>query len=133
MKIINSCILGEKYYEINHFSGLDIYVIPKKLTTTYALIGTKFGSLDVKFKREDEDTVTCLPYGTAHYLEHKLFENSDGEDTFEKFAKYGAAANAYTSFSETRYLFSCSQNFEKCLEILLEFVTNLFIIIFQLF
>ena len=124
MKIIRSDLLDEQCYVINHCSGLDIYIIPKKLTTTYAVIGTKFGSLDVCFQRVDEKEPIRLPYGVAHYLEHKLFENSDGEDTFEKFARYGAAANAYTSFSETRYLFSCSENFEKCLEILLEFVTN---------
>lgn len=123
MKVINSELLNEKCFVINHFSGLDIYVIPKKLTTTYALLGTKFGSLDVKFKDENQKNVT-LPYGVAHYLEHKMFENADNDDTFEKFARLGASANAYTSFLETRYLFSTSDNFEKCLETLLDFVTH---------
>lgn len=123
MKILNSKLLDEKCYVINHFSGLDIYIIPKKLTTTYALFGTKFGSLDIKYKDENGNLIK-LPYGVAHYLEHKMFENEDGEDTFEKFARLGAAANAYTSFLETRYLFSTSENFEKCLETLLDFVTH---------
>jgi len=123
MKILYSPLLDEKCFVINHFSGLDIYIIPKKLTTTYALFGTKFGSLDIKFKDENGKLIK-LPYGVAHYLEHKMFENKDGEDTFEKFARLGASANAYTSFLETRYLFSTSENFEQCLETLLEFVTN---------
>ena len=29
--------LREKYYHIRHKSGLDIYVIPKKMSTAYAL------------------------------------------------------------------------------------------------
>lgn len=123
MKVLSSQLLCEKCYVINHFSGLDIYVIPKKLTTTYALFGTKFGSLDVNFKDKSGNLIK-LPDGVAHYLEHKMFENEDGEDTFEKFARLGASANAYTSFLETRYLFSTSENFEICLETLLDFVTH---------
>lgn len=123
MKVLSSQLLNEECYVINHFSGLDIYVIPKKLTTTYALFGTKFGSLDVNFRNESGDLIK-MPYGVAHYLEHKMFENEDGDDTFEKFARLGASANAYTSFLETRYLFSTSENFETCLEILLDFVTH---------
>ena len=123
MKVLSSQLLNEECYVINHFSGLDIYVIPKKLTTTYALFGTKFGSLDVNFRNESGDLIK-MPYGVAHYLAHKMFENEDGDDTFEKFARLGASANAYTSFLETRYLFSTSENFETCLEILLDFVTH---------
>lgn len=123
MKILSSQLLDEKCYVINHFSGLDIYVIPKKLTTTYALLGTKFGSLDVNFIDKSGNLIK-MPNGVAHYLEHKMFENEDGGDTFEKFARYGASANAYTSFLETRYLFSTSDNFEVCLETLLDFVTH---------
>lgn len=123
MNVLSSQLLDEKCYVINHFSGLDIYVIPKKLTTTYALLGTKFGSLDVSFKDKSGNLIK-MPNGVAHYLEHKMFENEDGGDTFEKFARYGASANAYTSFLETRYLFSTSDNFEVCLETLLDFVTH---------
>ena len=93
MKILSSQLLDEKCYVINHFSGLDIYVIPKKLTTTYALLGTKFGSLDVNFIDKSGNLIK-MPNGVAHYLEHKMFENEDGGDTFEKFARYGASANA---------------------------------------
>jgi len=57
-------------------------------------------------------------------LEHKLFENEDGVDTFKRYAETGASANAYTSFDKTSYLFSCTDNFEASLEILLDFVTH---------
>ena len=60
-----------------------------------------------------------LPAGIAHYLEHKLFENEEC-DAFERYAKTGANANAYTSFDHTAYLFSCTQNLTESLEILLD-------------
>ena len=62
-----------------------------------------------------------VPEGIAHFLEHKMFENEDG-DAFLKYAKTGASANAYTSFERTAYLFSCTERLEESLEILLDFV-----------
>lgn len=42
MKEIISNALGEKYYEINHKSGLKIFVMPKEhYKSTYAVFGTK--------------------------------------------------------------------------------------------
>ena len=65
-----------------------------------------------------------MPDGIAHFLEHKMFENEDGSDTFARFAKYGADANAFTGSAMTAYLFSCSDHFEENLEILLDYVTK---------
>ena len=56
-------------------------------------------------------------------MEHKLFESEDG-DAFLQYAKTGANANAYTSFQQTAYLFSCTENFERSLEILLHLVQD---------
>lgn len=115
--------IGEKYYYIKHKSGLDIYVFPKKLSTYYALFGTKYGSVDNRFSVNGGNEIS-VPDGIAHFLEHKMFENEDGEDTFAKFARTGANANAYTSFDSTAYLFSCTENFARSLEILLSYVTS---------
>lgn len=114
--------IGEKYYFAKHKSGLDVYVFPKDMGTSYAAFATKFGSVDYKF-RTDAREVT-LPDGVAHFLEHKMFENSDGRDTFELYAKTGASANAYTSNNRTVYLFSAADNIYESLEILLGFVTD---------
>lgn len=116
--------INEKYYYFKHKSGLDVYVIPKELGTYYALFGTKYGSIDRTFKREGDKDFITVPDGIAHFLEHKLFENEDGVDTFARYAKYGASANAYTSSDKTAYLFSCTENFDESLEILLDFVSN---------
>ncbi len=116
--------LKEEYYSYKHKSGLDVYVFPKKLSTTYALFATRYGSVDSRFKLSGDGGFTSVPDGIAHYLEHKLFENPNGEDTFSRFAKYGASANAYTGNTMTAYLFSCTSGFKESLEVLLDFVTT---------
>jgi predicted Zn-dependent peptidase len=120
--IISNQRVGEQYTRIKHSSGATICLCPMPwLSATYALFGTKYGSVDSTFKtRNDVDFVT-VPAGIAHFLEHKLFENEEC-DAFKLFAATGANANAYTSFDKTAYLFLCSQNFSKNLEILLKFV-----------
>ncbi len=116
--------LREEYRKYRHPSGLDIYVFPKKMTATYALFGTKYGSIHNRFRMEDEADWVNVPDGIAHFLEHKLFTCEDGSDAFERFSDYGADANAYTSFNKTCYLFSCTDRFEDSLGELLDFVTH---------
>ena len=118
----SSPLLREQYTLIKHESGLSVYVFPKKLTTTYALFATKYGSIDSAFSVNGEEIT--VPDGIAHFLEHKLFENEDGSDSFSRFSALGADANAYTSYQKTAYLFSCTGRFEEALEELLTFVTN---------
>ncbi len=116
--------LREEYTKISHKSGLDIYVFPKKLSTTYAIFATRYGSVDTRFKLAGDSEFVELPGGVAHFLEHKMFENEDGIDTFEKFSAYGADANAYTSHNRTAYLFSCTDHFRESLTELLTYVTH---------
>jgi predicted Zn-dependent peptidase len=92
-------------------------------STTEALFGTKYGSINTRFKTNNDTDYTTVPEGIAHFLEHKLFENED-TDVFELFAKTGASANAFTSFDKTCYLFSCSDKYQESLEILLNFVQS---------
>ena len=115
---------GETYYYTKHKSGLDIYVIPKDFATNYAVFATKYGAIDNCFKLKGEENFHEVPDGIAHYLEHKMFENEDGVDTFSRFAKYGASANAYTSATMTAYLFSCTNHLTENLEILLDYVSK---------
>ena len=115
--------LGESVTCIKHPSGLEIRVLQKAgYTSAYAVFGVKYGSIDTAVKNADGEFVT-IPEGTAHFLEHKLFESED-LNAFERFAKTGASANAYTSFEKTAYLFKGSENIEQSLEILLDFVQN---------
>ena len=121
--VFQSDLLGESYEKISHKSGLDIYVFKKDFTSTYSIFGVNYGSIHNRFMLESGEEIT-VPDGLAHFLEHKLFFNEDGSDSFERFSKYGADANAYTSFNKTAYLFSCTENFEDSLRELLRFVTH---------
>ncbi len=115
----------ETLYFGTHESGLRVYVMPKVgYSKCYAVIGTKFGSIDSIFTVHGENTKTILPDGVAHFLEHKMFEQPDGGNVFGEFAKYGANANAFTSFNMTAYLFECTEQPIKNLEILLDYVSK---------
>ena len=113
---------GESYILVNHDSGLRICIRKMEgYSTSYALFGTRYGSVNTTFRTKDDKDFITVPNGIAHYLEHKLFENEDC-DVFSLYAKTGASGNAYTSFDRTCYLFSCTDNFYDSLEILLDFV-----------
>ena len=113
---------GEKCLHVQHKSGLEIYIMEMEgYRSSFALFGTKYGSINTRFRLRGEADYAEVPEGIAHYLEHKLFENEDC-DAFAKYARTGANANAYTSFDRTAYLFGCSEHFNESLEILLSFV-----------
>ncbi|MEG2118451.1 MAG: pitrilysin family protein, partial [Clostridia bacterium] len=115
--------IGEKYYHLKHKSGLNVFIVPKKHAVTFATFATKFGSADCQFY-DNEGNLTTLPDGVAHFLEHKMFEQPNGKDAFELYAKYGGNANAYTNEEQTVYLFSATDKFYDNLKILLTHVTN---------
>lgn len=116
--------LKEKYYKLKHKSGLDIYVFPKKMSSSYALFGTEYGSVDNCFRLKGESEYIAVPDGIAHYLEHRMFTQKDGSDITERFSECGADSNAYTSFNKTVYLCSGTDNFDEALSALFEFVTE---------
>ena len=123
-KVIKSKRLNEAYTKITHSSGLTILLYPMTgFSSAYALFATKYGSVDTRFKTGGDDGFTDVPAGIAHFLEHKMFESEEG-DAFSLYARTGASANAYTSFDRTAYLFSCSENFEQSIEILMGLVMN---------
>lgn len=113
-------VLGEKYYHFVHSSGLPVYVCPKNHETAFAAVAVKYGSCDNRLPTEKG--IVTVPDGTAHFLEHKMFENPDGTDSFETFTKNGGDANAFTSFERTEYIFSCTENFYINLKTLLQMV-----------
>lgn len=116
--------LNESYYSFIHESGLPVLVCPKAFSTTNAVFATDFGSIHNRFRFANEPEYTEVPDGVAHFLEHKLFESDTGEETFARFGRTGAEANAFTSFTQTAYVFSATENVIPSLEILLDFVTH---------
>ncbi|MCM1487716.1 MAG: insulinase family protein [Firmicutes bacterium] len=121
-EIIESPKIGEKYIRIKHPCGCTVCLYPMEgFSTAQAMLGVNFGSVDAAFKTDGDSDFVTVPDGTAHYLEHKMFECKE-YNAFEQYSKTGAYANAFTSFDKTTYIFSCSQDFEKNLEILLNTV-----------
>ena len=103
-------------------SGLTVLVRPMPgYSGTHVIFATRFGSIDRDFRLGDKEV--HLPAGVAHFLEHKMFEDEDG-DAFAKYAKTGANANAFTSFDRTCYLFTATQQLDESLDVLLGMVTN---------
>ncbi|MCL6457616.1 MAG: insulinase family protein [Gorillibacterium sp.] len=115
--------LQESLYYEKLDNGLTVYVLPKPgFSKTYATFSTRFGSIDNHFQLEGKADVR-VPDGIAHFLEHKMFEEPEG-DVFSVFSSYGASANAFTSFERTAYLFSATDNVYESLETLVNFVQN---------
>ncbi len=103
-------------------NGLTVYLLPKNdYHKTYGLFSTNYGSIDNEFIPYGEKEKVKVPDGIAHFLEHKLFKKEDG-DVFQLFGKQGASANAFTSFTKTSYLFSTTDQVEKNLTTLIDFV-----------
>ena len=122
MSEIRNNILNESYQLIKTDSGLQVavYNMPG-YNAVHAVFATNFGSVDRSFVLNGERH--DIPAGVAHFLEHKMFENEDG-DAFEKYARTGANANAFTSFDKTCYIFTATDNVDESLDILLDFVTT---------
>lgn len=121
----SSEFLGEHYCRVRHPSGLSVYVFPKRMSTSYALLATRYGAADNCFCFEGEKEFVRLPAGVAHFLEHKLFDNPDGSDAIPcALSALGADANAYTDYDRTAYLFSATDHVYEALAELIGFVTN---------
>ncbi|MCD7951054.1 MAG: insulinase family protein [Erysipelotrichaceae bacterium] len=127
MEIIRDKNLQENLYYEQMTNGLKVYLLPKPgFSKTYGLFSTKFGSIDTTFVPLNEDKIITVPDGVAHFLEHKMFEMSDG-DASDKFAALGANTNAFTSSTRTAYLFNTTSHENECIELLLDFVQDIYL------
>ena len=103
-------------------NGLTVAVVQKPgFTKKRAYFVTDYGSVHTDFTLDGQSFTA--PAGVAHFLEHKMFDLPRGEISAE-FAALGANVNAFTSYDMTAYYFSCTENFEEALELLLEFVST---------
>ena len=104
-------------------NGLTVAVVPRKgFTKKLAYFVTDYGSIHTDFVLEGKTWKT--PAGVAHYLEHKMFDLPGNRDVSAEFASMGAMTNAFTSYDMTAYYFSCTDHFDDCLRLLLEFVST---------
>ncbi len=123
-KIAISNVDLDIYHEVID-NGLNVYIVPKdNVNGFYVTYTTRFGANDIAFYSNDKDKMITVPYGIAHFLEHKMFESEDGIDPFTKLGELGLDCNANTNDVKTTYLFRGTDNFESGLEILLDFVAK---------
>lgn len=105
-------------------NGLDVTLIPRAgFQKAYGILTTDYGSVDNQFVPLDKQEMITVPGGIAHFLEHKMFEKKD-HDAFDRFGELGADANAFTSYTQTSYQFSATQNIAENLAVLLNFVQS---------
>lgn len=124
MNKITNQRFNETIYEHIVSSGLKVVVIHKPgYIGSSALIATPFGGMHTKLQDKEGNIFDILP-GSAHFLEHKLFESEEG-DIMTAFTEAGASVNAFTSYEETVYYFSTSNDIEVPLNMLLDFVSKI--------
>jgi len=115
--------LDEVLYTETLENGLTVLVLPRKgFSKSLAYFMTDYGSVHTHFSLDGIQYTA--PAGVAHYLEHKLFDMPGGRDVSAEFAQMGAMTNAFTSYDMTAYYFSCTDHFDECLKLLLEFVST---------
>ena len=126
-RILRTCErLEESYTETRLPCGLRILVCSKDRATYHAAISVGYGSMDRLAGGR------TLPMGTAHFLEHKMFERDPalygGSESFDDdFAALGTESNAYTSHDRTVYYVSCTDRFPDTLRVLLSMVSELYV------
>ena len=117
--------IKETLYQVRLENGLTVSLLPKKdYREIYGVVNVQIGSIDTKLTVSGKESKT-YPQGVAHFLEHKLFERENAEDIMAAYTALGAESNAFTSFTNTSYLFSTTDHVIECLELLKELVTEI--------
>ena len=116
---VSALLLNDRLHAHATAGDLRVYVyeMPGKSSVS-AQLAVGFGSTMVHVL--DKGSRYRLPAGTAHFLEHKLFERN-GVDSFTLFADLGASSNAYTTFNRTTFVFRSGREYGEPLRVLLDF------------
>lgn len=121
----------EKYYFKKLNVSLYEGVAPSKMSVVLApMEGVKdkvFGVLVPKGGLSSESDIggTKIPLGTAHLLEHRLFDTAHGNAS-EKFSALGVNSNAFTTASSTFYFFSTTGEYKDALDILFSMFSSFY-------
>lgn len=114
-------LTGERFFAARRAGRPAVLCAPVPGTVQkFALVAVRFGAKDLHC-RAPGGAWRSLPPGTAHFLEHQLFEG-ESVNALERFARLGASANAYTDYDETAYHVACVERFPEALAELLGFV-----------
>jgi len=105
-RIVEDRRFGERLLLWRLPNGLRVGLVPRRgWAEKFGLVAVRFGSIDTKF-RVGERTFR-VPAGTAHLLEHLLFEQTD-RPLSEQLAALSIDSNAFTTHTSTAVEISCS-------------------------
>ncbi len=112
------------YHEVLE-NGLNIYLMPFENRNNYSIeYVTNYGSEIDTFISANTNKKITVPYGVAHFLEHKMFEQEDGVDPFSYYSETGTDVNASTGYKTTSYSVDGTTNIEENLDFLLNYVNS---------
>lgn len=119
--------VDEEIYKETLDNGLEVYLyVNKNIHNNYVTFTTKYGAIYNEFEDESGKMIK-VPNGIAHFLEHKVFVEENDPQPEDFYGKNGGICNAYTTFKNTTYLFSGTNNIEENIDYLLDFVQNLYL------
>ncbi len=122
MKVIKHSHLPITIHETTLSNGMRVVIVPRTgFHSVETILHVKFGSKDERNAIHFQNDWITLPQGTAHFLEHRIFE-SKGEQLSKYFAKHGASINASTGTTSTQYYFSTIRDFPELLHYFLNFI-----------
>ena len=121
MKIFNYFGKEQRVYYEKLDNGLEIYVVPNKNIKRYHIEAvTKYGSEIEKVKLSNGKYLS-IPHGTAHFLEHKMFDMEEG-DGISYLSLLSIYANAGTNYFSTRYYIDGKKHFKEGFEYFLKMI-----------
>ena len=95
-------LLREEVWTAAAPGGGRVWAVPCAGQRCHAVLLVEFGSID---GGSPGDPDWPLPEGTAHFLEHRLFEKPEGDLT-ERFTRLGAEVEAQTGLTGTSFSFT---------------------------
>jgi len=112
------------FYEKVLSNGMKVVLVPRReFQTIETFLQANFGLKHEMNRIHTLQGTQILPQGTAHFLEHRIFE-SKGEQMFRYFSEHGATINAQTSLTTTQYYFSTIRDFPELLTTFLKFIQH---------
>lgn len=127
MKKITIKRINEDIYKETLDNGLEVYMyVNKNIHNNYVTFTTKYGAVYNEFEDESGKMIK-VPNGIAHFLEHKVFVQKEDPQPEDFYGQNGGICNAYTTFKNTSYLFSGTDNIEENIEYLLDFVQDIYL------
>lgn len=103
MECVNYPEFKESICTFQLVNGLTVKIIPKpNFNQTVATLSVGIGSLNQNYD-------SAIPLGSAHFLEHQLFETNK-KNIWSVFNDMGASINATTSFSNTSFTMETNMN-----------------------